>query len=828
MEKISIIKKFIAYNDDFALSQILKALKITLLLNKNNKQIDTFINEICKINSITSNLPLLVRDIDKNLEKFSDSQNFETKTIAGNLKESPIASLYYSLSIALNIQHHNYSLDNNTNTQEKEFLKTIGKICFTVLKFNHMYYKYKNDEKTRQTTTQPANFYNNISITLTRVIEILVQFAWNCKNGTKHLENMYFKTDKDLDEKFFEIIYNNIAHEKDYFFLKHDDGKENRNYIEYFNNQEKIKVHIKSSRKLNRGSQSSQEDIKNTKIVDFILDGYKSFLKFYSMELKSIGHNKRTGYHTSQAKLQDTEIEPFLAQTWVENNSQNDSFSIEDSFDAWNKQKRKQRYKTSEPNTNIPSFSQQRQRNKAFSANITKRTLLLDTSYDIPPLSILKSFLQDFTSSQKNITFIYDSIFILDINLGLGYEKIVELLMNVNKSVTLKNDMIRISINQELFSTYKNKYIHNSDMKIQYYIPQRLQELVEVTKNLIVELNLTTLSQKIEADKYFEYIKVKKAAFKYTINFNAKHMWKIITNFARTHTTEDMTAMFCIGRYQQNDTPRLAYSSTPNKSQKHSKLVEKLYIALDMHTIIEKKLGFEITRYKESPTLTQDLDFAGSSQAANKTLAKEFFTTIQTRIKKYHYKKSHDYFNLVVIYTKYALSILIGTREYINSSNLTRISFETSTLIVTEKASTLLAGLRIIPLCDTARMIIQNYQDLCKEFKIDNDDIYLIINGEATLYKTSDAIEYCKTQNMEIIISEFIEYVPLNTGRHVITKEAFLANFNLTYLETLLGHYIAGGEQLGSYSNLNIMNYINKTKSFLESIADEYSIKQSI
>jgi len=624
---------------------------------------------------------------------------------------------------------------------------------------------------------------------------------------------------------FFEIIDNNISHESEYYFLNHDNEKEKRNYIEYFNKTEEIKIHIKSSRRLNTGKESDNESTRNTNIIKYILEGYKGFKKLYNLELKSKEFTKRTGYHISQAKLQDTEVEPFLRQTWIENNDQNNQFSIEDSFDAWNKQKRKKRYESSEPDRNIPSFSQQRQRNKAFSANITKRSLLLDTSYDIPPLSILKCFLQEFTSSKKDINFIYDSIFLLDISLGIGYEKIVELLYNRKKLITLKNNIIRININEKLFSTYRNKYIHDSNTKIEYYIPERLQILLETTKQLMIDLNITTLSTTTEAEKYFEYIKAKKDDFTYTINFNAKHMWKIITNFARTYKTEDMTSMLCVGRYQQNDTPRLAYTSTQKISQKHSKLVEKLYIFLDLHKIIEKKLDLETTIYKETPSLSFDLDFVGSSQVAKKDLAKEFFMTIQTKIKTYHYKKSHEYFNIVAIYTKFALSFLLGTREYTNSSNLSRISFETSTLIITEKANTLLAGLRVIPLCDTAKKIIENYQYLCKSLNINHDDIYLVVDKEAKVYKTNDAIEYCKKQDFEIIITEFVENVPLNTGRHLITKEAFLTNFNLTYIETLLGHYIAGGEQLGSYSNLNILNYINETKIFLEAIAYEYSIR---
>ena len=102
----------------------------------------------------------------------------------------------------------------------------------------------------------------------------------------------------------------------------------------------------------------------------------------------------------------------------------------------------------------IPTLGKQRERNKAFSANITKRTLLLESNYEIPPLEIFKEFIKEFSNNDNNINFIYDSIFLIDSVLGMGYTQIIELFLKSKKNIIIRGDMLIVAVNKKLFARF--------------------------------------------------------------------------------------------------------------------------------------------------------------------------------------------------------------------------------------------------------------------------------------------------------------------------------------------------------------------------------------
>lgn len=802
------ITDLLGYENEYAIEEILKSFKITLLLNKDDNRIDKFI----KLSNVQISLPMLIKIIDE--YRPENIIKFVKKKSPHELVNKFIASIYYALFIALDLENRDYhDIKNDILT---------NRISAIALKFHYNYLKYKNDEKNNiHAKEQSDEFYERILIALTRVIEILAKFANYKENSMQHIHNVYFKNMQDLDEIFFEIISNESSLEHLYFSIKED--KSVSNYISYDNYREGINIQIESSRKLKKGSSKiSMNDNKN--IIDYLKDGYNDYKKLLGLEFKTSEHKKEGKYNVRHGILQYTEEDDLLNSIWSVNQNSNQEFAKEDTFDAINKQKKKSRYITKENIKEIPTLGKQRERNKAFSANITKRTLLLESNYEIPPLEIFKEFIKEFSNNDNNIKFIYDSIFLIDSVLGMGYTQIIELFLKSKKNIIIRGDMLIVAVNKKLFARYKHSYIHNNSNIIYYYIPKRFKLLIEKASNLLVELNIDDMNNEDQAKNYFDYINDKKKSFKYTINFNAKHMWKLITNFVKSLEYEDMTAIFCIGRYQQNDAPRLAYNSTPKESMKHSKVIEEFYMLLGVHDILGKLLELEDSIYEKSFKFNKIDEFTGSSQAVKKDIAIEFFHRMKQLIKNYKNTKTDFYFNLISIYTRYALSILLGTRDYTDSVRLDRCSLLTSTLIITEKSNTLLSGIRIIPLCKKAKEVIENYRKICKDYDINANNIYLIVNKSINVYKKEDAALFCKENNLDNFLCDFVESVPLNTGRHVIVREAFYSNFKLHYLESLLGHYISGGEQHGIYSNMNSKNYIISTQSFLETISYEYNI----
>jgi len=812
--KNSEIKKILEYENDFAYEQILKSLSVAWRLNKTDVRID----EILQLSKYKNPFPQFLRTIDSIVETKADLF-IEYKKSPHELQGHTIASIYYALFIVLNLNKKDH------NNYEKNI--HIINICKIAIKYHFSYLEYKKREIENSEKVQKDDFFEKCAIVIIRTIEILCYFAFQEEN---YLKKVYFETKEDLEIHFYNIISNDSELESLYYKIKNDSKL--GNYISYDNYNEGIEIQIESSRKMKKGSNSNNQENKN--IIKFLINDYKSYLKLINIELKDTEKNKRAGYTVIQGKIQETEEDELLNSIWTQNKIGNITLAKEDIADAYNKTKKFNRnYTNDEESKKIPDLYKQRKRNKAFSSKITKRALLLSSSYDIPSLDILKVFLNkqfsingdEFTS--RNI--LYDGIFLLDLILGIGYKKIIDLLTNKKEiKLNTKINTITLKINKKLFGQYSNKilYCENQD-KIIYTIPSRVTLLIERLQQEVESsdsINIKELVKETEADKYFSYIKDKIKAFDKKIHFDPKHLWRLIYSYIKANKKEDMSSMFCVGRYQQNDTPRLAYSSTPQKSQVHSKYMEELYIMLDYHNILGRFLALEENKYIKYFEFDKVGILSGSKLAVKKDTAINFFNSIKRLIYFSNNNTSDVFFNLVSIYTRYALSLLLGTRNYTMSVSLERYSSFTSTLVITEKGTTLLNGLRIIPLCQKAKKIIQDYKSLCKSYGIKGDNVYLCIDNKFEIYKQNRAKEICINANLSEEIIEFVGHVPLNTGRHVITQQSIMQNFNMHYLETLMGHYISGGEQFGKYSTLNIPNYIENTQLFLEDIANEYKI----
>lgn len=811
------LSKIIGYDKDFAYEQILKAFSVVLKLNKNDKRIE----DILLLTECMDPFPVVLRKIDT---KIGSKINLEMqyKKSHHDLQGHTIASIYYAIFIVFDLSKNNY--------QNYSKNKNVINICKIALKYHYSYLVYKSEEQKNKELEQGNEFYEKCAIVIIRTIEILGYFALQ-ENSLylNYLNKVYFQVKNDLDINFYNIISDDSEYESTYFKIKTDPKV--GNYIAYSNYNEGIEIQVESSRKIKKGSDSKNDE--NNNIIKFLLDDFKYYFKLINNEFREDTYNKSGGYRVKQSKLQETEEDELLNSTWLENRVGNMNLPKEDLLDAHNKVKKYHRNYTNEAeSTHIPNLYKQRQRNKAFSSRITKRALLLPSNYEIPSIDVMKLFLLKQISrniGKDNQIFFYDGVFLLDLLLGIGYKKIIDLLTK-KKDIKLntRNRTLTLKIDKKLFGLNSNKTLlcENQD-KIVYTIPSRLVLLIEKLKIELQSsdtIKIDDLEKEIEADRYFTYMKDKIKSFDKTIHFDVKHMWRLVSSYIRIKKKEDMSSMFCIGRYQQNDTPRLAYTSTPKESQIHSKYIEEMYLLLDYHSILESFLELEENVYRQYFEFDIKEVFSGSKLAVKKDVAISFFTEIKKLIASKNTVLDDSLFNLASIYTRYALSLLLGTRGYGMSASLERCSFLTSTLIITEKGTTLLNGLRIIPLCQKAKQIIKNYQTLCSRYDITADNVYLCVNNKFEIFKQNTAYEICQNKNLSKNIASFVRSVPLNTGRHIIAQQAIKQNFNLHYLEALMGHYISGGEQNGIYSTLNMAEYIKKTQVFLEEISIEYKI----
>ena len=811
----NIIEKILEYKyqKNMPISNLIVAVKFVWYINKSNP----ILEKILEIQSINLDLPLVFKEFDNIREQYKNNQNSLKKKGTGFDSDS-LSLIYLSLYKAVNLK---------VNTIE-DFIdnERVIKITKVILKFHYSYLKYKNEHKKEGIKLRKSILELSVR-TLIRTIEYLVKFEQydNAYINEKYFDNI---RNKDIDINFLELASTDPI-EKDYFLIKQDKNK--ANFLVYENYVMGIKIHIESSRTINKGQQTGNFE-QNHKIADYFATGLEAYLKLLEVNIKKDKKaNSHCNFTRERGELQYTEEEELLNNSYIVTGSTDLTLKIEDVHTVKSKLKVKTRaLPTGELEDGIPNLHKQKLRNKAFSANITKKSMLLSTDYKIPPMNVYKDFLKYFFDKQlpddMKLEDAYKIIFFIDCITGMGYKTIIELMLEKKGIARLENNTVAIMLNKKLFAKDKNKYIaNNNGNKILYKLPENLIILINRAKSYYRELDEETLDLQLsekEVDKYFKYIKEKIKSYPKRISFDPKSMWRIIDSYRKSLYYEDMSTLFCVGRNQQNDTPKLAYASTNKRAQNHSKFLEQLYIDLGLHELSAHLLGLKQELFKPKIEFNNLTSYVGSSQAVNPNESKLFFSKLRSIINLTTDEKK--YFNLVAIYIRYALSLLVGTRPYKRSASIDQCSIELHVLSISEKAETLLSGLRIIPLCPEIEKLIVKYKEMCKIEGINSDNIYLKYNNQIKLFETKIAIEILNIYKLDNTIIDFLKYVPLNTGRHVATKIAMEQNFNIHYLEAYLGHYIAGGEHQGIYSLLDMPDYISKTRILTSTIAKIYGV----
>ncbi len=182
-----------------------------------------------------------------------------------------------------------------------------------------------------------------------------------------------------------------------------------------------------------------------------------------------------------------------------------------------------------------------------------------------------------------------------------------------------------------------------------------------------------------------------------------------------------------------------------------------------------------------------------------------------------------QYFNYVSIYIRFALSLLVGTRTFLDSANIEHVSYHLKVMRIIEKSNTKISGIRIIPLCNTALKLIQKYKQITKDRGLNNHNFYLYFDNDYHIFNVNN-IRLIK--NLDDMIVNFVENVPLNFGRHLFSKHAIERDLPQDYIDAFLGHYMAGLEQFGIYSTINFKEYVRQITEITEMCAKKYKIKE--
>lgn len=805
--------KIFEYKNKFARKNILQAFYLSLYINSKDPKIETILLDFTD-DDLPKFLLIVKKELDRIDDKYTETDLRKSPT---ELQSTPLTWVYFSLYFLLQL--------NEKTIQDYKDNKYIKSITYNILLYHANYLRYKHKQvKDQDVEPNTASFFEDATMTLVRMNEYLFSFL---NYQSRYLEKIYFAELDSIDTVFLHQFTDSNDQKQSYYFIKNDPRQ--GNFLVYENHDEDIKIQIDSSRKLRKGSKSN-DTFYNTNICHYFAKNQIFYFKIQNLDYQRTHKGKSGGGYRSSEELQDTEEEELIKNIILKpiNNSLNLGQEEVSELTAQQKMKR-QAFPLSEEKQDIPNGYKQHLRNTAFSANFTKRSLLLTNSYDIPPIPVLKGFLAHLSkpiSEDVTLEDVYRSFFVLDCFLGLGYLNFIRISIEDTKYIKLDSNYITIKLNNKLFAKNTNdSYLQKADGNVIYKIPNPCIFLINKVKNFFRGKETKELKKFYEntaAQSYFQFIKNCLKGYDKHIHLNPNQMWKVLNVFRRSMLYEDMSTMFCTSRYQQNDTPALAYTSTNKRAQNHSLFLDILYKELEMHIHIGQLLNIDANLFDKSIEYTNNMIYSGSKIPVSIEQSQSFFKILKSLIK--YESDEETSFNLIALYTRYALSLLIGTRPYDTSIMLNNISFSMHVLMVSEKAETMLAGLRMIPLCDEIELIIKQYQELCKTFKIPYDKLYVLINGQYQIYNVKNINNFLDSSSLPQKIKDFVKTVPVNTGRHVITKTAMESNFNIYYLKAFLGHYMAGGEQLGVFSTLDIPDYIQKTRELTSNIAKIYGV----
>ena len=822
------IIKYFDYQNDELLGNLIYA--AIFVLRSSIEKHEELLKEVLNRSGIDRPVPLFMRLLEETYLDIVKQQNTAVLQQAirhapKEIQNSPLTWPYYAL----------YWVWPQATPFEEMKLMMPENLAKIIIQFHLDLLTYRQKESIDSFDARDIKFYQDVARGVTRGVELLSGLYIQKetlieKNDIKYLEGIYFnKNDGDWLFNFYNILENDLI-EANSFRIQ--DGGTSSFYISYDSISHNIgEWHFTTSRKTLAGK-TRQKGVNNN--LRYYMSAYReSHEKMRGLLYKDKGSQGSSGKRSKKIS-QYTVVEPFNRSLSINLDIPIEPSTREEAVEQKNfETKRTRAFPNSvlgERNT-IPNAAQQRKRNKAFSAKITKRSLLLKTDYEVPPKQHLKEFIKYVFSNKMGYTFsredFFKSVFLTSLITGFDYHRIVTgIFLQNNNMVEYKDktNEIEIGIDPGLFSKEKNSdFLVYGTKQIIYRLPHLYGILWLKQKKQIFALNeeeITQLTSKKWADEYIGFMVSFQKTFPKKIKINFRHIWRIIATYRREQSIEDMSVLFCVGKYQSYDESRLAYASTLKKSETFSEMMEKMYIDLDLHESVCKLMGISPELFKPALSITVKPEYSGSSRVLDIKESIRFFKDMKRLIQLQDSLVAE--FNLFSIALRFALSITLGTRTFSKSDSFEFMSMHT--IRISEKADTISTGTRIVPVCNIAENLIERYRKMALDLGFEVTHVMFIVEGKLEAFSEKKVLHFLESYGASEYLQQFATQVPLNTGRHIITKYAIEHNFNSFFLEALLGHYISGGEQEGIYSTMNMHEYISSTREMLQHIAHIYGV----
>jgi len=462
----------------------------------------------------------------------------------------------------------------------------------------------------------------------------------------------------------------------------------------------------------------------------------------------------------------------------------------------------------------------------AVSNNIAKNKAMLPSLYSAPTLGNLSNFLRYAISAaesgkrEKEQAF-YLHLFVLSVLLGLPAKQTWDIFYNNQHRSQYddKSNSVKIKGVDQLFAAYEafGKEMGVATVKdVSYKLPFELihyKKYIEQYKPADFDL------QKIE-----QWVDVIKKKYPQTIHFTWSKIWSIShTHKLLLDPIIDISTLIATGNRDVNHTPRLVYGSFSQEMETHSYWLDSYLDHLKLKSTLQKLLFQK--EFPNAPSIpVVETKLAGSRKMIKTEKVISYFNHLKMLIKK---SSGTQKFNLISIYVRFAATFLVGTRDFSKSSNITRISFKRSVMLIQEKTRRADSGNRLVPLCKVMLELFKDYYDLLDAHDIKERRMSLIINSKRVDATLANITLFLKT------LPELDEYeafsvqtlaVALNSGRHLYMNLAITSGLNLDDIKAYFGHATNGSELLGERSIHDTATYLEDTREILDEISFVYGI----
>lgn len=798
------------YNGEYAQKWLVEAVHFTIKLNRN----DNILNEIFKLSQIEIDVDTFLLEIEAYLQRNSDIK-YDKKRSPVELTNFINTWVYYSIYWACDLK--------DTDRKNHKKLRIITRMA---LEFHYRYIKYITIIKEGSRINIKSLEY--AAITTGRTIEILAQFV---KKKSAYITEKYFPEDlNDCFSHFINIVQNDYIEKKCFFIKRNTDGQQEL-FVKYDNPDIGISFQLLPSRRLLNGSKKAignKLEDENTKITEYLAQGYVDYTRMVTLETY---RGKKKNKATVKNRLSDqcTQEEKLILD--IADRVQNDNEEI---IEKSIEQGPKIRSSLEADIKVIPDRYKQRMINRAFSSSVSHQNLMLTGAYNVPPLENLSLFLTHLSSDRLDVGFseknLFISVFMLSLLLGASYQEIIALLTDGKSnlySINLEKKLLNVKLDNKLFGSAIEGFSLKTGKNISFKLPAGIVQIYKYIKKQISTLPEYAQKSLYEKEKQYNlFIEDKKdSSFAY-VSFDVSNLWKILSTYSKNQFENSIASLFCIGKYSTLDRSALSYTSTHKSGQIHSNFLNSICNNLGISKCVGRIIVANEVVQEEEYLFDKKMEYIGSSRLVKQEDVKKFFSLMRRALMAED--DEIKYFNLYAVYARYGLGLLMATRYGKESCSLKNLTYELNLIRIIEKSDAKQDGVRFIPLCRKAKSIIVEYKLLCGNFGFSDDNIYFFDGKKRRILyggnKKSLVDIFNREYDLDQYILDFIQNVPLNFGRHIAMKVAIENNFNMYYIQTMMGHYTKGTEQFGSVSTTDSQDYILKTIAFFDKIGKIYGI----